>query len=302
MSTSTAPLLGVAAALANREPTRSAFALFSLLGRVAIVSGAQRGIGLEIALALAEAGATVYCLDLPAEPDDKWRKVQQFADGLPDLLPADSQAHKSQTQLKPKGRLEYASCDVTKQHEMWALVEKIADKEGRLDICFANAGILRGAEVLDYPAEEFQKIMEINVNGALYTAQAAGRQMAKYNIPGSIVLTGSMSGSMTNKDMHWTAYNTSKAAVIQMARSMACELGPKSIRVNSISPGYIYTEMTKAFLDGKPELDKAWRSENPLGRLGNPDELRGVALFLASDASTFCTGSDLIVDGGHRAW
>jgi len=300
---STPTVLGVAAVLSSpnantsTNSTRTVFSLFSLLGRVAIVTGGHRGIGLEMALALAEAGAVVYCLDLPDQPDQDWVKVQKFVSGLPDLVPAGTG-----TQEVLKGRLEYACCDVTKQQEMWTLVEKIAEKEGRLDICIANAGILRSAEVLDYPADEFQKLLDVNINGVLYTAQAAGRQMAKHGISGSIIMIGSMSGSITNKGMHWTAYNTSKAAVIQMARSMACELGPKNIRVNSISPGYIYTDMTKAFLNDKPQLKQAWCAENPLGRLANPDELRGIALFLASDASTFCTGSDLIIDGGHRAW
>ncbi|KXN93248.1 Sorbose reductase sou1, partial [Leucoagaricus sp. SymC.cos] len=145
-------------------------------------------------------------------------------------------------------------------------------------------------------------LMDVNVDGVLFTAQAAGRQMEKLGIPGSIIMTASMSGSITNFGQHWVAYNTSKSAVIQMARSMACELGPKKIRVNSISPGYIYTQMTKDFLDPRPELMKQWSAQNPLGRIGRPDELRGVTLWLASDASTFCTGSDIIVDGGHRAW
>ncbi|KAF8155477.1 hypothetical protein B0H34DRAFT_789684 [Crassisporium funariophilum] len=286
--------IGVAAALASSTPTRTALTSFALLGRVALVTGAHRGIGLEMALALAEAGAVVYCLDLHQQPDKDWLKVQKYAAELPDL----GTGHGKNL----KGRLEYVCGDVTNQKEMWATAEKIADKEGRMDICIANAGILRNAEVLEYPGDEFQKIMEININGVLYTAQAAGRQMEKRGIPGSIIMIGSMSGSITNQGMHWTAYNTSKAAVLQMARSMACELGPKKIRVNSVSPGYIYTDMTKAFLETKPELDKQWCTQNPLGRLGMPHELRGVALWLAGDNSTFCTGSDIIVDGGHRAW
>ncbi|KAH9478795.1 Short chain dehydrogenases/reductase notP' [Psilocybe cubensis] len=291
-SASAAPS-GVAFALANGSPVRSAMSIFNLLGRVAIVTGGHRGIGLEIALALTEAGAVVYCLDLAPQPDQDWLKVKNFAAGLPNLV--------AQGEVQ-KGRLEYMSCDVTKQKETWDLVEMIADKEGRIDICFANAGMLSGAEALDYPAADFQKILDVNINGVLYTAQAAGRQMVKRDMAGSIILTGSISASVANKGMHWTAYNTSKAAVVQMARSLACELGSKKIRVNTISPGYIYTDMTKAFLDDKPQLLKEWSSHNPLGRLGSPDELRGVALFLASDASTFCTGSDLIIDGGHCAW
>jgi len=185
---------------------------------------------------------------------------------------------------------------------MWDAVENIASVEGRIDICIACAGILAGAECLDYPAEDFKKIIDVNVNGVLYTAQAAGRQMVRLGTPGSIILIASMSGSITNQGQHWVAYNTSKSAVIQMARSLAVELGPHKIRVNSISPGYILTKMTEAFLKPQPELQAKWASHNPLGRLGNPEELRGVTLWLAGDTSTFCTGSDIIVDGGHRAW
>jgi len=296
MSTkSSSSLIGVAAALASVTPIRTSLDTFSLAGRVALVTGGQRGIGLEIGLAFAEAGAIVYCLDLPKTPDENWFKVQRYAAQLPSLG-TNSEGRSL------NGRLEYISADVTNQAMMWAKAEDIVNAEGRLDICVANAGILRGAECLDYPADEFQQLINVNVNGVLYTAQAAGRQMEKLGLPGSIIMIGSMSGSITNQGMHWTAYNTSKAAVLQMARSMACELGPKKIRVNSISPGYIYTDMTKAFLDSKPHLTEQWCCQNPLGRLGMPHELRGVALWLAGDGSTFCTGSDIIVDGGHRAW
>ncbi|KAF9010282.1 NAD-binding protein [Cyathus striatus] len=295
MSISSKPV-GVAAALAGISPARTALAEFSLIDRVALVTGAQRGIGLEMALALAEAGAVVYCLDLPPNPDEAWHKVQAYAAGLP-AVPT--------PQGERKGRMEYLKADVTNQEEMWNIAQVIAKKEGRLDVCVANAGILGGAECLDYEAQAFKKIIDVNVNGVLFTAQAAGKQMARLGTPGSIIMTGSMSGSIANKasrDQHWLAYNTSKSAVLQMARSMACELGKSGIRVNSISPGYIYTQMTKDFLDPRPELMTEWSSQNPLGRLGRPDELRGVTLWLASDASTFCTGSDIIVDGGHRAW
>jgi len=152
MSSSQNPI-GVNAVLANANPTRTAISLFSLIGRVAIITGAHRGIGLEAALAYAEAGAVVYCLDLPEQPDQDWLKVQKFVQQLPSL----SIGEGSQT-AQGKGRLEYAHCDVTNQKAMWDLVEKIADKEGRLDVCFANAGILQGAEVLDYPAEDFKKV------------------------------------------------------------------------------------------------------------------------------------------------
>jgi len=262
--------------------------------RVALITGAHRGIGLELALALAEAGAIVYCLDLSKTPDEDWKKIQKFAEQLSELV--------VDGQKLGKGRLEYITADVTNQKEMWKIAEDIAKKEGRLDVCVANAGILHGEECLDYDGEAFKKLMDVNVNGVLFTAQAAGRQMERLGIKGSIIMTASMSGSIANQGQHWVAYNTSKSAVVQMARSMACELGIKGIRVNTISPGYIYTQMTKNFLDPQPQLMDKWCSQNPLGRLGRPDELRGVVLWLAGDGSTFCTGSDIIVDGGHRAW
>ncbi|EKM76677.1 hypothetical protein AGABI1DRAFT_115589 [Agaricus bisporus var. burnettii JB137-S8] len=283
---------GVAAALSGATPARTVLSSFLLCDRVALVTGAQRGIGLEMSLALAEAGAIVYCLDLPANADADWLKVQEYVTKLPDIAPG----------VNNKGRLEYVSGDVTDQQKMWDIAEDIVKKEGRLDICVANAGILRGFECLEYPAEEFRKLLDVNINGVLFTAQAAGRQMEKLGLPGSIIITASMSGSIANYGQHWVAYNTSKSAVIQMARSMACELGPKKIRVNTISPGYIYTQMTKDFLDPRPELKQQWSLQNPLHRIGRPDELRGATLWLSSDASTYCTGSDIIVDGGHRAW
>ncbi|KAF8068654.1 hypothetical protein FPV67DRAFT_1084200 [Lyophyllum atratum] len=290
MTSTKIPLVGVAAALATATPTRTALSQFALPDHVALVTGGHRGIGLEMSLALAEAGATVYCLDLAKQPDDDWVKVQAFAAGLPSLPDG------------TKGRLEYVQGDVTDQKGMWKIAEDIATKEGRLDMCVANAGMLAGAECLEYPGEEFKKLIDVNVNGVLFSAQAAGRQMERLGTKGSLILIASMSGSIANQKQHWVAYNTSKSAVLQMARSMACELGAKGIRVNSISPGYIYTQMTRDFLDTKPHLMEEWSAQNPLGRLGRPDELRGVVLWLASEASTFCTGSDIIVDGGHRAW
>ncbi|KAI0747888.1 sorbose reductase sou1 [Daedaleopsis nitida] len=263
---------------------------FSLADRVALVSGGNRGIGLEMALAFVEAGArAVYCVDLPKAPGEEFTKVREYAarmEGLPS-----------------EGRLEYLSADVRDQEKMWQVGETVGSREGRMDVCVAAAGILKThTDCLEYPAKQFQEVMDVNVNGVLFTAQAAGRQMAKFGNGGSIILIASMSGSITNKDHAWVSYNTSKSAVLQMGRSMACELGPKRIRVNTISPGHIYTNMTTAYLDTQPHLLDKWMSLNPFGRIGRTDELRGVATWLASDASTFCTGSDILVSGGHHAW
>jgi len=243
------------------------------------VSGANRGLGLEMALVLIEAGArAVYCVDLPAEPGEEWRAVAEYVG-----------------RMEGEGRLEYVSADVRDQKAMWRIGEVIGDREGRMDVCVAAAGILKAhKDCLEYPGGEFEEVMGVNTNGVLYTAQAAGRQMARFGNRGSIILIASMSGSITNKDHAWVSYNTSKSAVLQMARSMACELGPKGIRVNTLSPGHIYTSMTAAYLDTQPHLLDKWSGLNPLGRIGRPDELRGVIAWLASDASTFCTGSEYV--------
>jgi NAD(P)-dependent dehydrogenase (short-subunit alcohol dehydrogenase family) len=154
MSEISSPPIGVAAALASATPTRTALNTFSLVGRVALVTGGHRGIGLEIALALVEEGAIVYCLDIHETPDENWHKVQKYAAQLPSL--GTSPQGKSLN-----GQLEYISADVTDQTMMWAKAEDIVKLEGRLDICFANAGMLREADCLDYPADEFQKVGSI---------------------------------------------------------------------------------------------------------------------------------------------
>ncbi|CAL1704091.1 unnamed protein product [Somion occarium] len=263
---------------------------FSLSDRVALVSGANRGLGLEMALALIEAGArAVYCVDLPKTAGEEWHKVKEYA--------------KNMKGKGGEGRLEYLHANVTDQEAMWKIGETVGSREGRLDVGIAAAGVLKEhTDCLEYPAKQFREVIDVNVNGVLFTAQAAGRQMAKFGNGGSLILIASMSGSITNKDHAWVSYNSSKSAVLQMARSMACELGPKRIRVNTLSPGHIYTTMTAAYLDKQPHLLAKWASLNPMGRIGRPDELRGVVTWLASDASTFCTGSDILVDGGHHAW
>lgn len=182
---------------------------------------------------------------------------------------------------------------------------------------------------MDYPADQFQQLLTVNTNGALFTAQAVGRQMVRFGNKGSIILVASLGGSnavqvsgishrtlkllILYKDgLSWVAYSSSKAAVIQMARSLACELGPRGIRVNSLSPGYIisrqvrvcrliastyilFYRMTSTYLDAHPGLLQQWSALNPLGRIGRPDELRGVVTWLASDASSFCTGSECVI-------
>ncbi|KAG1886316.1 hypothetical protein F4604DRAFT_1725791 [Suillus subluteus] len=245
---------------------------FALTDRVAIVTGGNRGLGLEAALAFSAAGSrAVYCLDLPEKPGEDWNAARQSVAKLGKRL------------LKT--------------------VEEIATKEGRMDVCVAAAGIAGAARsCLEYTEEELEEVYAVNLKGVFFTAQAAARQMDRFQIPGSIILLASIAGSVALKHTPVLPYNTSKGAVIQMARNMACELAQKNIRVNSLSPGYIETPMTTASISAQPEFQAIWSEQSFMNRLGKPHELRGIMTWLASDASSFCTGSNIIVDGGYTAW
>ncbi|KEP45203.1 beta-keto acyl carrier reductase [Rhizoctonia solani 123E] len=263
-------LIGVAAALQaasdpSISPKRTIFDEFSLNGKVAVVTGGNRGLGLEMALALCEAGAIVHALDLPEAPGEEFTAASEYAKKLGSTL-------------------KYVSADVTHQKDIWVKFAAIGDAEGRLDICIAAAGIVDIYPCLTYEADDFQRIINVNTNGVFYTAQGAGQQMTRFGIPGSIILIASVAGTITLQDIFTVAYQSSKAAVLQMARSMACELGRQKIRVNTISPGWTNTKMIAPILETKNE---ALRNQNPLGRIGRPDEMRGVAVWLASDASSF---------------
>lgn len=260
---------------------------FALTDRVAIVTGGNRGIGLEAALALSTAGSrAVYCLDLPEKPGESWNAARQ-----------------SVAKHGGPRRLEYVTADVRDQKTLFKTVEEIATKEGRMDICVAAAGISGAARsCLEYTEEELEEVHAVNLKGVFFSAQAAARQMVRFQLPGSIILLASIAGSVALKHTPVLPYNTSKAAVIQMARVMACELAQKNIRVNSLSPGYIETPMTKAVISAQPEFQSIWSEQSFMNRLGKPHELRGIMTWLASDASSFCTGSNIIVDGGYTAW
>ncbi|KAJ5778121.1 hypothetical protein N7520_001367 [Penicillium odoratum] len=256
---------------------------FSLAGKVVLVSGAGRGLGLTQSEALLEAGAKVYALDRLDEPAPEFLVIQQRAKEL-------------------GTELHYRRIDVRDTELLNSVIEAIANTEGRMDGLVAAAGIQQETPALEYSAKDSNTMFEVNVTGVFMTAQAVAKQMIRFGNGGSIAMIASMSGTIANRGLICPAYNASKAAVIQLGRNLAAEWGPYNIRVNTISPGYIVTAMVEKLFIDFPERRDQWPKENMLGRLSRPEEYRGAAVFLLSDASTFMTGSDLRMDGGHAAW
>ncbi|CAK7239877.1 MAG: hypothetical protein STHCBS139747_001312 [Sporothrix thermara] len=258
---------------------------FSLKDKVIVVSGAARGLGLVQAEALLEAGAKVHALDRLPEPSPDFAVIAERA------------------QKEFGTSLTYHRIDVREEQKLNDLIKDIADEHGRLDGLIAAAGIQQETPALEYSGADFDKMMATNVTGVFLTAQAVARQMVRLGQKhGSMALIASMSGTVANRGLICPAYNASKAAVIQLGRNLASEWGEHGIRVNTISPGYIVTAMTEALFDKYPERRADWANGNMLGRLSTPNEYRGAAVFLLSDASSFMTGSDLRIDGGHCAW
>jgi NAD(P)-dependent dehydrogenase (short-subunit alcohol dehydrogenase family) len=172
----------------------------------------------------------------------------------------------------------------------------------------AAAGVQKLAPAVEWTPEDTAKMLAVNYTGLFMTATASARQMLKYKKHGSICFIASMSGSIANKGLLSPVYNSSKAAVVQLARNLAMEWSPikedgsGGIRVNCISPGHILTPMVRKNFEEVPGLREKWEAENMMGRMAETTEFKGAGLFLLSNASTFMTGSNLIIDGGHTAW
>ncbi|KGO71726.1 Short-chain dehydrogenase/reductase SDR [Penicillium italicum] len=276
---STAPMTAQSVSMGQR----SRMPEFSLAGKVVLVSGAARGLGLVQAEALLEAGAKVYALDRLEEPAPEFEQIQQRAKELGTAL-------------------HYRRIDVRDTELLNSVIETIANQEGRMDGLVAAAGIQQETPALEYSAKDSNTMFEVNVTGVFMTSQAVAKQMIRFGNGGSIAMIASMSGTIANRGLICPAYNASKAAVLQLARNLAAEWGTYNIRVNTISPGYIVTAMVEKLFVEFPERRDQWPKENMLGRLSRPEEYRGAAVFLLSDASSFMTGSDLRMDGGHAAW
>jgi sorbose reductase len=247
--------------------------LFDLHGRTALVTGASTGIGKKVAEAYLQAGAQVAIAARHSEVLEKVAEELSSAGGT--VVPI--------------------RCDVTQPDQVSRMVDQVIAELGGIDIAVCNAGIINLKGLLDMSPEEFQDIQNTNVTGVFLTAQAAARAMVSQGRGGVIINTASMSGHIINVPQPAGHYCTSKAAVIQLTKALAVELAPHNIRVNSVSPGYILTELVEPMA----EYHRLWEPKVPLGRIGRPEELTGLYLYLASEASSYMTGSDVVIDGDY---
>lgn len=267
----------------HAEVGNKRFADFDLAGRTFVVTGGARGLGLALAESLVEAGGKVYCLDRLERPDADW--------------------HQAQSRVVPEwgGSLEYRQIDVRCTENLNNVIESIADENNGLHGLIAAAGIQQVTPAVEYTIEDARKMMDVNFTGVFMTATATARAMFKHKSRGSMCLIASMSGLVANKGLICPVYNSSKAALIQLARNLAMEWSP-NIRVNCLSPGHTLTPMVLKNFEEDPGLRDKWCSENMMGRLAETSEYKGAALFLLSNASSFMTGGNLVIDGGHTAW
>jgi NAD(P)-dependent dehydrogenase (short-subunit alcohol dehydrogenase family) len=251
--------------------------LFSLAGEVALVTGAGSGIGQRLALGLAESGADVACFDLPS------------SQGLDATV----------ARIAALGRRAVAARgDVTNAADL-AQAVTAAEGLGALSVALNCAGIANAAPAEEMGQAQWQRMFDVNVTGIFLSCQAEARVMLPRR-RGAIVNIASMSGVIVNRGLLQAHYNSAKAAVIHLSKSLAMEWSDRGIRVNSISPGYTATPMNL-----RPEVAeqvKQFEADTPLGRMATVDELVGPAVFLASRAASFCTGVDLLVDGGFVCW
>lgn len=241
-------------------------------GRVAVVTGGSRGIGLACVTALREFGATVVIADLL---DDVGRDAaESFGEGV-----------------------EYVHLDVTDAAGVAGVFADVAARHGRLDVLVTSAGIANHQASSEITREAWEAVLAVNATGTFWCAREAARHMGR---GGSIVAIGSMSGELANAPQRQAAYNASKGAVHLAVKSLAVEYVDAGIRVNAVAPGYIGTDLTK---DGVPgEWWDDWIRRTPMQRLGSPEEVASLVAFLASDAASYLTGSIVLADGGYSAW
>jgi len=252
--------------------------LFDLAGKVAIVTGGGSGLGRQMAEALAESGADLVLCARKAE------RCEQAA-----------------AELKQLGvRALGLACDIRDPEQVEAVVRRAVDELGRVDILVNNSGTSWGASPEDVPREGWQKVIDVNLTGAFLFAQAAGRVMIDQGDGGKIVNVASVAAfrGAPQAAMNAIPYNASKGGLVALTIDLAVKWAPHRINVNAIAPGWFPTEMSGSTIEGGRE---AFLRRIPLGRFGGTDDLKGAAVFLASRASDYVTGTTIVVDGGQMA-
>jgi len=247
--------------------------LFDLSGKVALVTGGSRGLGLQMAEALGELGAKVaITARKQGELDEAAAHLAKM--GIETLTIAGDLSH---FDTIPK------------------MVDPVLAKLGGIDILVNNAGTTWGAPAEDYPAEAWKKVMDLNINAMFFISQDVGRRSMIPRRSGKIINVASVAGLHADPGMKTVAYNASKAAAISLTRALAAEWGPYNINVNAICPGFFPSKMTRGLLE---KIEQVVVSRTPLGRLGGPEDLKGTIALLASEASRHITGQYIVVDGG----
>ena len=253
--------------------TKNVRELFDLSERVAIVTGGSRGIGKEMAEALAEAGASLFLCSRRAEWLDG--TVEEF-----------------------RGRgfaVDGITADVSKPNDVERVVAEAEKRSGKIDILVNNAGVSWGAMPEDMPLEQWQKVIDVNLTGCFLMAQAVGRRMIEQR-SGSIINISSIAGMTSSANgPYYAGYVASKAGLIGLTRELAASWGRRGIRVNAIAPGFFHSRLADPVID---IYETAISENNMIPRIGEAGELKGVAVFLASDASSYVTGQVIAVDGG----
>jgi NAD(P)-dependent dehydrogenase (short-subunit alcohol dehydrogenase family) len=249
---------------------------FNLDGRVAVVTGGTRGLGAGFAEALADAGADIM---LVGRDTERGHAVTQALTGR-------------------GATVTFTAADVTVPQDVTRILDTTLEWFGRVDILVNNAGACVHAPALEVTDEDWRHVMDVNLDAVWQCARTFGRHFVDQR-SGVIINIGSMSGLIVNRPQWQPAYNASKAAVHHLTRSLAAEWGPFGVRVNALAPGYIKTDMSPV---DEPQFRRHWIEDAPLERYGTVEELAPAIVFLASDASTFVTGSVLVADGGYTTF
>ncbi|OIW32926.1 NAD(P)-binding protein [Coniochaeta ligniaria NRRL 30616] len=263
----------------NSVTAKRTIADFTCEGKVAVVTGGARGLGYAFCEALAESGASVAILDIGQPSDEALEKLRSF--GV---------------------KAEFYKTNVCDEEQVAKVVDQVVKEFGYVDINVNAAGIVKDEPFLETSISNIRRTLDVNTIGAYLVAQSCARVMSKQGRGGSIIFVATLTSYQATPVQNISIYAASKAALRGLIKPMAMELAPHGIRVNSISPGYMMTDMTKMLGEQNPELIKAFSKESMFGRMGKPEELRGVLIFLASGASSYMTGQDVLVDGGVSSW